>query len=133
MEVNPPSNRISIVIIDDNPRSLEFLAAALSAPEVEILTTSKPEDGLALISLHRPQIVLTDLAMPGMSGLEILQKTRQLDKGIRVIVMSAHESGGSPDKAFEQGAADFLTKPIALSVLRQRVGAVIQKCLPDPH
>ena len=120
-------NTVSIVIIDDNPRSLEFVSAALSRPGVQILATTKPEDGIALISLHRPQIVLTDLAMPGMSGLDVLQKVKDFDPQIDVIVMSARESRGSPTRALQKGAVDYLEKPIALSVLRQRVGGLIQK------
>jgi len=119
-------NVVSVVIIDDNPRSLEFLSTALGRPDVQIFTATKPEDGLALVSLHRPQIVMTDLMMPGMTGLEVLQRVKQFDPAIEVIVMSARESGGSPAKALQQGAADYLQKPIALSVLRQRVGSRIQ-------
>lgn len=127
--MDPEPNAVSIVIIDDNPRSLEFLSAALEQPGVQVLTTTKPEDGVALVSLHRPQIVLTDLAMPGMSGLDVLRRVKDFDPKIDVIVMSARESRGSPATALHQGAADYLQKPIALSLLRQRVGTVIQKHL----
>ena len=127
--MDPEPNAVSIVIIDDNPRSLEFLSAALEQPGVQVLTTTKPEDGVALVSLHRPQIVLTDLAMPGMSGLDVLRRVKDFDPKIDVIVMSARESRGSPATALQQGAADYLQKPIALSLLRQRVGTVIQKHL----
>ena len=133
MEVAAAPSPICIVIIDDNPRSLEFLAAALSQPGVQVLTSSNPHDGLALIALHRPQLVLTDLAMPGMSGLDVLHRVKQLDQTIQVIIMSAQGSGGSPARALEQGAADYLAKPISLSILRQRVGRHLQKHLPDDH
>lgn len=74
------------------------------------------------MSMYRPQIVLTDLMMPGMSGLDVLQRVKELDPSIEVIVMSARESGGSPSQALEQGAVDYLRKPISLAVLRERVG-----------
>jgi DNA-binding NtrC family response regulator len=129
--VNPEQNFVSVVIIDDNPRSLEFLSTALDRPGVQIFTAAKPEDGLALISLYRPQIVMTDMIMPGMTGLQVLQYVKELDPAIEVIVMSARDSGGSPAKALEQGAVEFLQKPIALSVLRQRVGTRIQNHITE--
>jgi DNA-binding NtrC family response regulator len=129
--VNPEQSFVSVVIIDDNPRSLEFLSTALDRPGVQIFTAAKPEDGLALISLYRPQIVMTDMIMPGMTGLQVLQYVKELDPAIEVIVMSARDSGGSPAKALEQGAVEFLQKPIALSVLRQRVGTRIQNHITE--
>lgn len=124
-----------MVIIDDNPRSLEFLSTALSRPGVEVFTASSPEDGLALVSLHRPKVVMTDLIMPRMTGLDVLQRVQELDSTIEVVVMSARESGGTPGRALQQGAADYLRKPISLAVLRERVGRRIQRHLekPDSH
>jgi DNA-binding response OmpR family regulator len=124
--VGPAQNPVSVVIIDDNTRSLEFVSAALSRPGVQIFTAAKPADGLALVSLHRPLVVLTDLIMPGMSGLDVLERVKQFDPTISVVIMSARESGGSPAKAFEQGATDYLKKPISVALLRERVGRLIQ-------
>jgi len=51
-------------------------------PGVQVLTAEKPVDGLALISLYRPQIVITDLVMPGMTGLDVLRRVKQFDPAI---------------------------------------------------
>ncbi|HST78371.1 MAG TPA: response regulator, partial [Verrucomicrobiae bacterium] len=67
--MNTAGNAVQIVIVDDNPRSLEFLSEALKRENVNIMTASHPDQGIDLIYTHRPQIVLTDLVMPGMSGL----------------------------------------------------------------
>lgn len=120
-------NLVCVVIIDDNPRSLEFLEAALARPGLQVLTASKPEDGLALVSLHRPRLVLTDLIMPGMNGLDVLERTKEFDPAIDVVVMSARESGELPAKALGRGATDYLRKPISLAVLRERIGRLIEK------
>ena len=117
---------LAMVIIDDNPRSLEFLSTALARPGLEIFSTTKPEDGLALVAMHRPQVVLTDVVMPGISGLDVLQRVKQIDPPIDVVLMSAHEAGESERKGFQQ-AADYLRKPISLSQLRQSVGRLIDK------
>ncbi|HEY6972570.1 MAG TPA: response regulator [Candidatus Angelobacter sp.] len=126
------NHSVSIVIIDDNPRSLEFLSTALTRPGLKIFTAHKPEDGLAIISMYRPKIVLTDLVMPGLTGIDVLHRVKELDPAIEVIVMSARESGGSPSKVLEQGATDFLKKPISLHLLRERVGRRIDKYFNDP-
>ena len=124
---NSSNGSISIVIIDDNARSLEFLSAALTRPGLKIYTVLKPEDGLSIVAMYRPKIVLTDLVMPGLTGIDVLHRVREIDPNIEVIVMSARESGGSPSKVLEQGANDFLKKPISLHVLRERVGKRIDK------
>jgi len=67
-------NPIVLVIIDDNPRSLEYVSTALAGDNVQILTASDPEQGLDLVYTHRPQVVMTDLVMPNMTGLEVLER-----------------------------------------------------------
>lgn len=122
-------NSITLVIIDDNPRSLEFLQAALSRDGVEILSASDPEEGLELVFTHRPQIVMTDLVMPGISGLEVLERVNEFDPAIDVILMTAHYTTDTAVEAIRKGAADYLNKPIALAVLRDRVGRLIDTAL----
>jgi len=125
-EMSEGHSSVSMVVIDDNPLSLEFVSTALARPGLEIFTTTKPEDGLILIAIHHPQVVLSDVVMPGINGLDILQRVKQLDPAIDVVLMSAHETGAEGRKAIQQ-AADYLRKPIALSVLRERVGRLIDK------
>ena len=99
----PPDSkaRISLVIIDDNPGSLELLSSALAQPGLEIFTASDPEEGLDLIHAKHPQIVLTDLVMPGMSGMEVLERIMEFDPSIDVILMTAHYSTESAVEAIE--------------------------------
>ena len=120
------SGELAIVVIDDNPQSLEYVSNVLVHEGVTILTAANAEEGLALIYAHRPQIVLTDIAMPGQSGLDVVQQVAKFDSTIQVIVMSARDSGVSATKALQLGAADYLAKPISLSVLRERVGRFIK-------
>jgi DNA-binding response OmpR family regulator len=120
------SGELAIVVIDDNPQSLEYVSNVLVHEGVTILTAANAEEGLALIYAHRPQIVLTDIAMPGLSGLDVVQQVAKFDSTIQVIVMSARDSGVSATKALQLGAADYLAKPISLSVLRERVGRFIK-------
>jgi len=122
-------NSVVVVVIDDNVGSLEFVCAALARDGVTLLTASDPQQGLDLIYRHHPQIVLTDMAMPVMSGLDLLERIMVFDPTTQVIVMSARHTPETTAAASKKGAVDWLNKPISLFVLRDRVGRRIQACL----
>jgi DNA-binding NtrC family response regulator len=123
----PHRNPLSLLIIDDNQGSLEMLSAALSQQGLEILTASTPEAGLELVYSHRPAIVLTDLVMPNMSGLDVLERIVEFDPAIEVILMTAHYSTESAVEAIRKGAADYLNKPVSIVALRERVGKLVDE------
>lgn len=118
-------NPISLVVIDDTPRSLEFVATALASEGVNIFTATNPEEGLDLVYAHRPQVVVTDLVMPQMSGLEVLDRIIEFDPTIDVVLMTAHYTTETAVEAIRKGAADYLNKPTPLATLRDRVGRII--------
>ncbi len=120
------ADSISVVVIDDNLHSLELISAALSLPGLRIFTASRPEEGLTLISLHQPEIVITDLVMPGMSGFEVLRRTKELGPEIGVLIISVLDSCELRAQALQLGAADYLQKPVSLAVLRKTVERMIQ-------
>jgi len=117
---------ICVLIIDDNRGSLELLESALAQPEIEILTTSDPEQGVDLVATRRPQIVLTDLLMPGMTGLEVLTRIMEIDPSTDVILMTAHYSSETAVEAIKKGATDYLNKPISIATIRQKIGKLIE-------
>jgi DNA-binding NtrC family response regulator len=125
--VNKPSSTpgISLVIIDDNLGSLEMLATALGGQGLEIFTASDPHEGLELIFTEHPQIVLTDLVMPGASGIEVLERTMAFDPAIEVILMTAHYTTETAVEAIRKGAADYLNKPVPIAMLRERVAKLV--------
>jgi DNA-binding NtrC family response regulator len=116
---------LSLIIIDDNPGSLEMLSSALAQPDLEILTASDPEEGLDLVHTRHPQIVLTDLIMPGMTGMEVLDRVMEFDPATEVILMTAHYSTESAVEAIKKGASDYLNKPISIAALREKIGALL--------
>lgn len=116
---------VTLVAIDDDPRSLELITAALTQEGVEILTATDPEKGLELVLRKRPQIVLLDLVMPNLSGMDVLERIVEADPGIDVILMTAHYSTESAVEAIQKGACDYLNKPLAIDKLRQRVGKLV--------
>ena len=121
----PASVDIPIVILDDNPGSLELLATALTQEGVAIHTASRPSEALDLIQRYRPELVLTDLVMPEMSGLDVLNRVMQIAPATDVVLMTAHYTTETAVQAIRNGAADYLEKPIRLPLLRERVGRLI--------
>jgi len=121
-----PRSALSLLIIDDNPGSLEMLSSALSQPDLEILTASDPEEGLDLVHSRHPQIVLTDLIMPKMSGMDVLERITEFDPATEVILMTAHYSTESAVEAIKKGAADYLNKPISIAALREKIGGLVE-------
>ncbi|HVT99835.1 MAG TPA: sigma-54 dependent transcriptional regulator [Acidobacteriaceae bacterium] len=116
---------LSIVILDDNPGSLELLSTALAQDGIAIHTASHPSEALDLIRQHHPQLVLTDLVMPEMSGLDVLNRVMEMAPATDVVLMTAHYTTETAVQAIRSGAADYLEKPIRLPILRERVGRLI--------
>jgi DNA-binding NtrC family response regulator len=118
---------ISIVVIDDNPGSLELLSSALARQDVRLFIAEDPQLGLELVYKHHPQIVVTDLVMPGMSGLEVLDRIVEFDSSIDVILMTAHYTTESAVDAIKRGASDYLNKPVNIATIRGRVAVLIEE------
>jgi DNA-binding NtrC family response regulator len=118
---------VSLLIIDDNLSSLELISNALAQPGLDILTASEPEVGLDIACSRHPQIVLTDLVMPNLSGLDVLERIMEIDPATDVIILTAHYSSESAVEAIKKGASDYLNKPISLPTLRERVGKVVEE------
>src|ERR1035441_8909281 len=108
---------ITLVIIDDNASSLELLSTALARPGLRIITANDPEEGIDIVFREHPQIVLTDLVMPGLNGLEVLDRIVEFDSAIDVILMTAHSTTESAVEAIRKGASAYLQKPVSLAIL----------------
>ncbi len=124
---------ISLLVIDDNAGSLELLSSALRQDDLQIFTAQDPQEGLELAFNLRPSIVITDLVMPKMTGLQVLDRIVEFDPRINVILMTAHYSTESAVDAIKRGASDYLNKPINLSALRLRVNALLEEARRRRH
>ncbi len=117
---------VSLLIIDDNEGSLEMLSSALAQPGLEIFTASDPEEGLDIVHEKHPQIVLTDLVMPHLTGLEVLDRIMESDPATDVVLMTAHYSSETAVEAIKKGASDYLNKPVSIAALRERIGVLLE-------
>lgn len=116
---------IKIVAIDDDPQSLALVVAALEQEGLEIITETDPVRGLEIVRREHPPIVLVDLVMPGLSGLEVLDAIVESDPGIDVILMTSHYSAETAVQAIQRGASDYFDKPISIDRLQSRVDLLI--------
>ena len=120
------SGRLTLLVIDDNPDNLDLIRASLANEELEILTENDPEVGLALFQRVRPRIVLLDLVMPKLGGMELLEKIIAIDPGVDVILITAHYATDSAVEAIQKGACDYLNKPLDFQKLRNRIASLLQ-------
>ena len=118
-------SRIKLLAVDDEPDSLELIQDALTQPKLEILTSTDPEDGWRMVHRHHPEIVLLDLRMPNLNGMQLLEKIIQFDPGIDVLLLTCDYSTESAVEAIQKGACDYLTKPFSPKVLRQRIDSLL--------
>ncbi len=118
---------LSLVAIDDDTDSLALIKGALKQEGLEIFTAADPCAGLELVQRRRPEIVLLDLMMPKMSGMEVLERILEAAPEINVILITAFYSTDSAVEAIRKGACDYLPKPLSIPVLRERVGRLLEE------
>lgn len=118
---------LRMVVIDDDPKNLKFVNFILANAGLEMHSASDPQAGLDLIHRLRPKIVLTDLVMPGVQGMELLEKIVEFDPGIDVILMTGYYSTESAVEAIQKGAADYFPKPFSPEKLRQRIALIVDE------
>lgn len=106
-----------ILVIDDEQPTLKMFTLFLEAYGYEVLTAGSGEQGLETFKAHHPSIVLTDIKMPGMDGIEVLRRIKELDPGTEVIVITGHGDMDLALKALHLDAADFINKPLGRQAL----------------
>ncbi|NVM21635.1 MAG: response regulator [Desulfobacterales bacterium] len=117
-----------ILVIDDEDSIRKLLSISLIYKGYEVVTAEDGEEGIEAFKKESPQIVLTDIKMPGMDGIEVLKRIRRLDPDARVIVITGHGDMKSAVEALQLEASDFINKPItdeALSVALKRAEEIL--------
>lgn len=118
--------RIRVLLIDDHAlvrAGIHALLSGISGVEV-VGEAATGEEALPLINALRPDIILLDLSMPGLSGFEVLAHTRKRFPKVRVIILTIHESGHYAIEAMQAGAAGFLAKSAASNELEEAINTV---------
>jgi two-component system, OmpR family, KDP operon response regulator KdpE len=115
-----------ILVIDDESQITRVLRASLSAQGYDVRTANDPEEGLRVFRDWPPDLVITDLMMPGMSGVEVCRAIRSRAT-TPVLVLSVREHERSKVEALDAGADDYVTKPFSIQELLARVRAHLRR------
>lgn len=118
-----------ILLVDDEEDILEFLSYNLIKDGFEILTANNGAQGLALAKKHKPDLVILDVMMPEMDGVDVCQRIRELPEldETLVLFLSARAEDYSELAGFSAGADDYITKPIKPKLLISRVNAILRR------
>ena len=114
--------RSRILVIDDEPEIRRFLDIGLKSHEFSVLEAGTAAEGLGLAATGKPELVILDLGLPDMGGLEVLRNLRTWSR-IPVIVLSVRQEEREKVEAFDAGASDYVTKPFGMAELLARVRA----------
>ena len=106
-----------ILVVDDEPAVCEMLKIFLTKRNYEVYTALNGEEALSAVKEERPHIVLLDIKMPKMDGIECLKRIREVDKEVGVIMITAVKEEKIGREAMRLGAFDYITKPLNLDYL----------------
>jgi two-component system response regulator RegX3 len=121
---------LTVLLIEDEESFVEALRVALHREGFEVVAARDGPDGLAALEQSRPDLVLLDIMLPGMSGIEICRKVRA-DSRVPIIMLTARDSEADTVAAFDAGADDYVTKPFRLRELIARMRATLRRAPGD--
>lgn len=123
------SENVKILLVDDEPDILEFISYNLTKEGFDVYTCSNGKEAIKLAKQERPQLIILDVMMPDLDGIEtcrVIRETPEL-KGIIVAFLTARNEDYSQIAGFDAGADDYINKPIKPRVLVSRVKALLRR------
>ena len=121
----------SILVVDDEREIVRALRRVLSAHGYTVLSASSGEEALEIVAKHRPDLVLLDLLLPGMSGLEVCRRVRATSN-VPIIVLSVKDTERDKVEALDLGADDYVAKPFGLEEVLARVRVALRRTVQPP-
>lgn len=118
-----------ILLVDDEPDILEFVSYNLKKEDYEVFTASNGAEAIKIAKQHPPDLILMDVMMPGMDGIETCREIREIEtlKDVVVAFLTARNEDYSQIAGFEVGADDYINKPIKPRVLISRIKALLRR------
>jgi two-component system, OmpR family, KDP operon response regulator KdpE len=116
---------IRVLIVDDEPQIRRFLRASLSAHGYRVVEASCGREAIALTTTERPELLLLDLGLPDMDGLEVIRRLREWST-VPIIVISVRGQEAEKIAALDGGADDYVTKPFGMGELLARLRAALR-------
>jgi len=122
--------RTAALLIDDDARLGALMTEYLGKHEIDVVVAGDGTRGLAALRKTRPDIVLLDIMLPGMDGLEVCRHVRDVRPQVPILMLTARDGELETVAGLDAGADDYVTKPFRLSVLLARVRAVLRRGAP---
>jgi len=127
MSMTPPLQPFSVLVVDDDRAGLESVRLVLEREGYRVLSAESGREALDVIRAENVQLVLTDMMMPGMDGIDLLKAIKQVVPGCDVILMTAYGTIEKAVEAIQLGASDFLTKPLKRFMILRAVNKVAER------
>jgi CheY-like chemotaxis protein len=117
-----------ILVVDDNPTNLKLVSDVLKSAGYQVSKAEDSENAVLAIEQSRPDLILMDIALPGMDGLTLTRKLKAeaATKEIHIVALTAFAMKGDREKALEAGCDGYITKPIDTRTLPQQVGEYLK-------
>lgn len=117
-----------VLIIDDKENICQVLSDILQAADYNTVSALSGEEGLKVYESENPDLILTDLKMDGISGIDFIKFLRERDKSVPIILLTAFGSISSAVEAIKSGANDYLTKPLDYDLLKVKIAKILDDC-----
>jgi two-component system, OmpR family, KDP operon response regulator KdpE len=125
---NPDKNLPKVLVVDDEKAIQRFLKSALSSAEFSVHIVGSGKDALAAAIAIRPDLVILDLGLPDMDGVEVLLRLREWTQ-VPIIILSVRDREDDKIRALDSGADDYLTKPFGIGELLARMRVALRKAI----
>ena len=119
------TDRATILVVDDEPPIRRLLRTTLSAHAYRVVEAANGAEGLSLLRHEKPDLVILDLGLPDLDGLEVIRRIRQ-QSPVPILVLSSRDDEKGKVAAFDEGADDFVTKPFGAEELMARMRAALR-------
>jgi two-component system response regulator MprA len=120
-----------VLVVDDDPQLREALTRALELDGYRVATASNGMKALDAVSAQRPDVMVLDVMMPYVGGLDVCRTLRSRKDRLPILVLTARDEVGDRVAGLDAGADDYLTKPFALEELRARLRALLRRTAPE--
>jgi CheY-like chemotaxis protein len=125
--------RANILVVDDNPTNLKLVSDLLEFEGYKILKAVDAEEAMVVLADTLPELILMDIALPGMDGLMLTRKLKadERTRHIRIVAVTAFAMKGDDQKAFDAGCDGYITKPVDTRKLPGQVADLLVKERPN--
>lgn len=116
----------TLLVIDDEPNIVYSFKSTLASSQLNVISASTAREGIELVKTHRPDVIMLDVRLPDLNGLQTYERIRQIDERLPVIVMTAFAKTETAIEAIRLGAFEYLVKPVDLRRLREIVAKALE-------